>query len=157
MKGKLATSTTNPFRINGILHKATYNRVRMLHCIYWGDTGYVFKKYIVFLSLKTNFVLANSANLNEMAYYAAFHLGFHCLPKYPLVVSGLQRVNAVFLLALDLSWNKLLLCFECDFYYALDGIRISYSGGIYDDKLLGHNIIALVAVYCLCFVLTLYI
>ena len=33
------------------------------------------------LSLKINFVLANSADPDEMVHDAAFHLGLHCLPK----------------------------------------------------------------------------
>ena len=35
----------------------------------------------VFLSLKIFFVIANIVDLDEMAHYAAFHLGLHCLPK----------------------------------------------------------------------------
>ena len=42
----------------------------------------------VFLSLKTNFVLANSADPDEMPHGAAFHLGLHGLPKYLFYVSG---------------------------------------------------------------------
>ena len=49
-----------------------------------------FTSKIVFLSLKTVFVLANSVDPDEMLLYAAFHLvykaafhqGLHCLPKY---------------------------------------------------------------------------
>ena len=37
----------------------------------------------IFLSLKVDFVLANSADPDEMLHYVAFHLGCHCLPKYP--------------------------------------------------------------------------
>ena len=37
----------------------------------------------VFLSLKIFIVSANSADPVEMLYYAAFHLGLHCLPKHP--------------------------------------------------------------------------
>ena len=37
---------------------------------------------IEFLSLKVDFVLANSADPDEMLHYVAFHLGLHCLPKY---------------------------------------------------------------------------
>ena len=29
-------------------------------------------------------ILANSVDPDEMQHYAAFHLGLHCLPKYPL-------------------------------------------------------------------------
>ena len=39
-------------------------------------------KIIVFISLKIDFVLANSVEPDEMTHYVAFHLGFHCLPKY---------------------------------------------------------------------------
>ena len=38
---------------------------------------------IVFLSLQIDFVSVNLADLDEMPLYAAFHLGLHCLPKYP--------------------------------------------------------------------------
>ena len=41
-----------------------------------------FKKYI-FLFPRIEFVLANSADLNEMPHNAAFLLGLHCLSKYP--------------------------------------------------------------------------
>ena len=34
--------------------------------------------------LKIVFVLANSVDPDEMLHYLAFHLGFHCLPKYEL-------------------------------------------------------------------------
>ena len=36
------------------------------------------KKTILFLSLKISFVLANSADPDEMPHSAAFHLGLHC-------------------------------------------------------------------------------
>ena len=35
------------------------------------------------------FILANSENHDEMSAYAAFHLGVHCLPKYPF--TGFQN------------------------------------------------------------------
>ena len=38
---------------------------------------------IVFLSLKIDFVLANSADPDEMPQFVAFHLGLHCFPKDP--------------------------------------------------------------------------
>ena len=40
-------------------------------------TGYDFQKNIVFLSLKIDFDLANSADPDEMPHYVAFHLGPH--------------------------------------------------------------------------------
>ena len=45
------------------------------------------KTNIVFLSLKIDFVLANSEDLDEMPHLTAFHLGLHCLPKYPFWAS----------------------------------------------------------------------
>ena len=36
------------------------------------------------LSLKIEFSLANGVDPDEMLYYAKFHLGLHCLPKYSL-------------------------------------------------------------------------
>ena len=42
-----------------------------------------FQEKYVFLSLTIVFILANSADPDEMPHYAAFHLGLHCLPKYP--------------------------------------------------------------------------
>ena len=56
----------------------------IVHCIYRGVTDYnLKKKMIIILSLKINFVLANSVDPDEMLHYPAFHLGLHCLPKYP--------------------------------------------------------------------------
>ena len=34
-------------------------------------------------SLKIIFIVANGAGHDEMLHFAAFHLGLHCLPKYP--------------------------------------------------------------------------
>ena len=36
----------------------------------------------IFLSLKIDFVLANSTDPDEMPHYSAFHLGLQCLPKF---------------------------------------------------------------------------
>ena len=41
-------------------------------------------KNIAFLSLKNNFVFANSAEPDEMQHSAAFHQGLHCKQKYLL-------------------------------------------------------------------------
>ena len=68
---------------NGIFHKGTYNKVRMVHCIYWGVTGYNWQKYCISFSENLFFVLANSADPDEMLHYAAFHLGLHWMLKYP--------------------------------------------------------------------------
>ena len=42
-----------------------------------------FLKNDVFLSLKVVLILPNSADPYEMQHHAAFHLGLHCLSKYP--------------------------------------------------------------------------
>ena len=47
-------------------------------------TGHNFHGKNVFLSLKIAFVMTNSVDPDEMQQYAAFHLGLHCLPKFPL-------------------------------------------------------------------------
>ena len=49
----------------------------------------------VFLSLKVDLILTNSEDPGEMQHYAAFHLGLHCLPKYPF--RGFQYTNGSFL------------------------------------------------------------
>ena len=41
-------------------------------------------KYDVFLSLKVVFILANSADTDEMQHHAVFYLSLHCLPKNPI-------------------------------------------------------------------------
>ena len=38
-------------------------------------------KFQIFLSLKIVYILANSADPDEMLHYVAFFLGLHCLPK----------------------------------------------------------------------------
>ena len=58
-------------------------QARIVHCIYIeGSRDYKFTKNVVFLSLKNDLFLANSADPDEMPHYAPFHLGVHCLPKY---------------------------------------------------------------------------
>ena len=58
-----------------------YTIVRMVHCIYM---KVIIKKNIVFLSLKTDFVLGNSADPDEMPNYVSFHLSLRSLPKVPI-------------------------------------------------------------------------
>ena len=41
----------------------------MVQCIYCGVTGFNFQKNIAFLSLKINFVLANSVDPDEMPHF----------------------------------------------------------------------------------------
>ena len=53
----------------------------MVHCIIEGVTGFNFKTKLQFFSLKINFVLANSVDLDpdEMPHYAALNLDLLCL------------------------------------------------------------------------------
>ena len=50
-----------------------------------------------FLSLNMDFVIASSADPDEMTYRLAFHLGLPCAIKYPIrgfwYTKGIQRVN----------------------------------------------------------------
>ena len=55
-----------------------------LPVVYFKRSQVEFLNFQVFLSLKVVLVLASSADSDEMQHYAAFHLGSHCLPKYPL-------------------------------------------------------------------------
>ena len=48
------------------------------------ESQVIYLKNIVFLSLTIDFVLANSADPDEMSHYAPFHLGHRCLSKYPI-------------------------------------------------------------------------
>ena len=43
----------------------------------------LFQKIKLILALKIDFVVANSADPDEMSHYGAFHLCLHCLSKYP--------------------------------------------------------------------------
>ena len=52
-----------------------------------------FKKYYVCFACISFFPLRNSVDTDEMQHYAAFHLGFYCLPKYPLNGFRIQRVK----------------------------------------------------------------
>ena len=57
-----------------------------LPIVYFKGSQIEFSKllYDVFLSLKVVLIIANSVDSDEMQHNAAFHLGLHCLPKYPL-------------------------------------------------------------------------
>ena len=48
---------------------------------------------VYFCPLRFVLILANSADHDEMQQYAAFHLGFHCLQKYPF--SGFQYTKGL--------------------------------------------------------------
>ena len=60
-----------------------------LSIVYIEGSQVIISKKYCFITLKINFVLANSADSDEMLHYAAFHLCLHCLPKY-LFYKGLM-------------------------------------------------------------------
>ena len=64
--------------------------------IYIEGSRVMLSKYIIFLSLKIDFDLANSVDPGEIAHYAAFHLDIHCLQSTRLGFSSLHMVNSVF-------------------------------------------------------------
>ena len=71
-----------------------YNKLEIVHCTNLGVSGYKLKNKIAFLCLMIVYTCSNSVDPNEMQHHAAFHLGLHCLPKYPyLGVSWIQRVK----------------------------------------------------------------
>ena len=70
--------------------------------------------YVIFSfrSLNTDFVIAHSADPDEMTNRVAFHLGLPCSIKYPIrgfwFTKGIQRLN------LSYIWVKKLPCFTTD-------------------------------------------
>ena len=50
--------------------------------VYIDGSQVIISKNIVFISMKMDFVLANSVDPDEMLHYTAFHQGLHCLPTY---------------------------------------------------------------------------
>ena len=50
--------------------------------IYIEGSKIIISKNTAFLSLKIDYVLANTVNPNEMLIHAGFHLDIHCLPLY---------------------------------------------------------------------------
>ena len=61
-----------------------YNKLGLVHCTYLRVSGYyiIFEKYFL-LSKELFFTFTNSVDPDEMPHYGAFHLGLHCLKKYP--------------------------------------------------------------------------
>ena len=51
--------------------------------VYIEGSQAIISKDILWFSLQIKFVLANSADPDEMPHHAAFHLGLHCLQMYP--------------------------------------------------------------------------
>ena len=61
------------------------NTIRMgLSIIYFKESEVKIQNNYELQSLRIVIILANSVDPDEMPHFAAFHLGLHCLPKYPL-------------------------------------------------------------------------
>ena len=56
-----------------------YNKLGIVHCTYLGVSDYNFQKNVG----RSLFTFTNCVDPDEMQHYAAFHLGLHCLQKYP--------------------------------------------------------------------------
>ena len=74
------TSLTLCILMDFPIHIATVNKG--LPIVFFKGLQVEFLNNDVLLSLKVVLILANRADPDEMQHYAAFHLGFHCLPKY---------------------------------------------------------------------------
>ena len=72
--GKFLSLDFNPFKTNGIFHKATYNKVRMVHCIYLGVTGYNFQKSMEAQWLSCRLVLDSRPRICRLELFR-----HHCL------------------------------------------------------------------------------
>ena len=68
------------------------------------------KNYTSLSLLKIVFVLANSADPDEMLHIAAFHQGLHCLLKYPFI--GFNEFNQGLY-----KYRKTLVC-RCSFFFS---------------------------------------
>ena len=64
-------------------------RIR-LRCYSNRGLGLELSNYFVFLSLNSIFILANSADPDEMPLFAASHLYLYCLSMYPFTVFPLR-------------------------------------------------------------------
>ena len=64
-----------------------------------GVTGYNLPKYCISFFEDGFFVLVNSADTDEIPHQVAFHLGFHCLPKYPF--RGFWSTNVLIIFTID--------------------------------------------------------
>ena len=74
---KLDSFVFNQFYANGFFLLFLYNKLGIVQCTYLG-VKLKFKKKCFRL-----FNFTNSADPDEMPLNAAFHLGLHCLQKYP--------------------------------------------------------------------------
>ena len=74
----IITFSTHFIRMDYPIHIDTISMKFSILYLRVGKSNFYKMMYCV---LEDVFILANSANPDEMPPYAAFHLGFHCLPK----------------------------------------------------------------------------
>ena len=81
-----------------------------------------------FLSLKTVFILAYSADPDEILICAVFHLGLHCLPKYWSVHQYPEKKLLLY------SWLSFII--ELNFRSQPIRIHTFFSVGLYCESML---------------------
>ena len=79
----------NPFHSDGLFKMHLYNTYGIVHFVFLRGRRSKFLISDVCMSLKLVFILANSADPDEILHNATFHLGLHCLPKY--LFTGIQN------------------------------------------------------------------
>ena len=67
-----------------------------LSIVYFKESQVDFSKSCCISALKVVLIIASGVNPDEMQHHAAFHLGPHCLPKYPFRGSTIQSVKSRF-------------------------------------------------------------
>ena len=65
-----------------------------------------------FLSLNMDFVIANSADPDEMTHHVAFHLGLPCSMKYP--IRGFEYTKGIQRFIISYIWVQKLPSFTTD-------------------------------------------
>ena len=73
---------------------------------------YNLSEILSFLSLNMDFVIANSADQDEMTHHVAFHLGLPCSIKYP--IRGFWYTKRIQRLIISYIWVQKLPCFTAD-------------------------------------------
>ena len=67
-----------------------------------------------FLSLNVDFVMANSADPDEMTHHVAFHFGLPCSMKYPIRGFWYSKGTSIQGLIISYIWVQKLPCFTTD-------------------------------------------
>ena len=77
-------NTVNPLYSDGFSHNTCWcSKYGIVHFALLGVKARIFLIMVYFCQWRFVLILANSVDPDEMQQYAAFHLGLHCLQKYP--------------------------------------------------------------------------